>query len=263
MIAGILIFIFEIILFVASDYLLAFLSFIFGKYVSDYGSVVLIIFMGGLFLVGVASFIGSNLLQVREKGHRREDLQKLAQQMKWQFLPAQHLPFLIELTKHLDFDIEPPWIKGASINLLQGQISGRNFFVCDQLYYSELQGSSSVELFQTIVGIEIKEANLPVFCLTPKNGLESLFEVVDFSNINPLIPASLADKFSLYKGNTLAVNQFFTQSIIDFYKQYPPFTTICGGKYLVITQDDLLRPDEILQQISFIEKMATFFLKKN
>lgn len=262
MIAGILIFIFEIILFVASDYLLAFLSFIFGKYVSDYGSVILIIIMGGLFIIGAALFIGSSVLKGREKSHRREDLQKLAQQMKWQFLPAQHLPFLIEFTKHLDFDKEPSWIKGTSINLLQGQISGRNFFVCDQLYYSELHGRSSVELFQTIVGIEIKETNLPVFCLTPKNGLESFFEAVEFSNINPLIPASLADKFTLYKGNTLAVNQFFTQSIIDFYKQYPPFTTICGGKYLVITDDTLLRPDQILKQISFIEKMAALFARR-
>lgn len=213
-------------------------------------------------LAVLAIVVLSFVVGYRQKAHRREDLQKLANQNSWTYTESTTLPFL----KEFDLYINSAWtdsnaLTGSSNNVLMGVMNGRNILVSDQIYTTG-SGKNRTTHEKTLAGIELREANLPFMCLYPEGFFDKVFDgftkyEIDFPN-HP----SFSQKYVLYGKNENQIRAFFDSRILAFYEQQPTFNTACGGKYLVIWGDGLLNPAEIMAQLNFLFSLANLFLKK-
>lgn len=266
-VTGILSLIFTVIFFLVGDEII---SLLIGKDTAKnfYAETVCVLFW---IPFGIILFIANAVLNSREGKHRAEDLQKLARQQGWKYETQQHLAVLPELAQQIglvadsgvgSFFDSPQVLTGTSTNVLQGQISNRNFLVCDQFYYT--QGENNRKVTQTIVGIEIKEANLPFFALFPKGSVGKFLQAVDIAYTDPTLPKEFTDKYEIERQNRVYFNQFFNAQICDFYLRQHSFITVCGGRYLFIYDEGVvLNPQQILDRLKFIEAMANLFLRSN
>jgi hypothetical protein len=241
------------------DFILSVFSGIVGKDVSADG-------IGGFIFVpvgclGIFSFIILSLVvKFRQDNHRREDLQKLARQMGWTYTKSTVLPFLKEFNSFLNDSWSENVLTGSSNNVLTGRMNERNIVVSDQIY-STGSGKNRRTYEQTLIGIELPGSQLPLMCLYPEGLMDKVLDGfmrydIDFEN-RPLF----SKKYVLYGRNETAIRSFFTDQILSFYEQQAPFTTVCGGKYLVIYQNVLLAPHEIMARLNFITTLAGLFQK--
>lgn len=262
-IAGIFSFVVMVVYFIFGD---GIVSLLFGKEATKnlHLEVVCVIFF---IPFGIILFIANTVLNSREKKHRADDLRKFAQQQGWKYETQQHLAVLPELAQQIglasgSFFDSPQVLTGTSINVLQGQISNRNFLVCDQFFYTT--GESHRKVTQTLIGIEIREANLPFFALFPKGSVGKLLEVVDLDYTDPFLPREFTDKYEIERQNRVYFNQFFNAEICEFYLKKHSFRTVCGGRYLFIYDEGVvLNPQQILDRLKFIETMANLFIRSN
>ena len=132
---------------------------------------------------------------------------------------------------------------------------GRNTLICTQEYY-ESRGKSQVDYIQTLIAVELTKAQLPIFVIEPEGFLNSLFGMdIDFS-AHP----NFSKRYKLYGPNEAHIRQFFTDKILSYYEQQPTFSTIGGGKYLVIYQHNvLLKPKQIINSLNFMGNLANLF----
>ena len=222
--------------------------------------------LGGLIVVpfgciGVFSLIVlSIVLHFRRKAHRREDLQKLARQNSWTYTESTTLPFL----KEFDAYINDSWIPGSNIltgssnNVLMGIMNGRNILVSDQIYTTG-SGKNSRTHEKTLLGIELREAQLPFMCLYPEGFMDKIFDSFSKYDIDFPHRPLFSQKYVLYGKNENQIRSFLDDRILAFYEKQQPFTTVCGGKYLVIYGDILLNPAQIMAQLNFLFSLANLF----
>ena len=213
-------------------------------------------------VVVLALVILSFVVGSRQKAHRREDLQKLARQNSWTYTESTTLPFL----KEFDLYINSGWtgsnaLTGSSNNVLTGLMNNRNILVSDQIY-STGSGKNRTTHEKTLAAVELREADLPFMCLYAEGFFDKVFDGftkydIDFPN-HPVF----SQKYVLYGKNENQIRTFFDSRILAFYEQQPTFTTVCGGKYLVIYGGGLLNPAEIMAQLNFLFTLANLFLKK-
>lgn len=203
------------------------------------------------------------IVSLRKSSHRREDLQKPAKQMAWTYTKDTTLPFLKEFDRYLNTSwvSDSNTLTGSSSNVLMGRMNERNIVVSDQTY-STGSGKNRTTYRKTIIGIELPEAQLPIMSLYPEGFMDKVFDTlskydIDFEN-RPLF----SQKYVLYGKNEAQIRSFFNDTILAFYEQQTPFTTVCGGKYLVIYENGLLDPHEIMARLNFIFTLANLFLKK-
>lgn len=214
-------------------------------------------------IVVLAIVVLSFVVNSRQKAHRREDLQKLARQNSWTFTESLTLPFLREF----DAQINDSWVSGSnaltgsSNNVLTGIMNGRNILVSDQIY-STGSGKNRTTHEKTLIGIELREAQLPFMCLYPEGFFDKVFDGFTKYDIDFLQRPLFSQKYVLYGKNENHIRSFFDDRILAFYEQQQGFTTVCGGKYLVIYGGGLLNPAQIMAQLNFIFGLANLFLKK-
>lgn len=241
-------------------FILASISRIIGKDITFDGFGAFVIIPFGC--IGVFAFIILTVvLGFRKDSHRREDLQKLAQQMGWVYTKETVLPFLNELDSYLNNSWDSNALTGSSNNVITGRINSRNVVVSDQIY-STGSGKNRTTHQKTLIGIELPEVHLPLMSLYPEGFMDKVFDTFSKFDIDFENHPHFSQKYILYGKNVQEIRSFFTNEILHFYEQQAPFTTVCGGKYLVIYNDNLLEPHEIMARISFISNLAEFFLKK-
>lgn len=247
------------LLFFFGDEIFSNLARMFGLNLSESAIAFLAVPVGcfGIFFLVALSFV----LHFMQKSHRREDLQKLARQMGWTFAPKTELAFLKEFAAILGISA-PHALTGASTNILTGQMQGRNLIVADQRYTTG-SGKNSTTHEQTVLGIEVGNFQMPFFCLEPEDLLDRILDGfmrydIDFPN-RPLF----SKRYVLYGQNETQIRQFFTDNLLAFYEQQPIFTTVGGGKYLVIyNRGALLEPHEIMARLNFIVNLADVFARR-
>ena len=218
-----------------------------------------------LVFVGVlAILVLSLVVKYRQDSHRREDLQKLARQNNWSFTRQMELPFLKELNAFLNdsWTAGANALTGSSNNILMGKMNGRNIMVSDQIY-SVGTGKNRTTYEKTLIGIELLEAQLPVMSLYPEGFMDKVFDALSRFDIDFAHRPLFSQRFVLYGRNENQIRSFFNDRIVDFYEQNPNFTTVCGGRYLVIYEDRLLKPPEIMARLNLIFGLANLFLKKS
>lgn len=213
-----------------------------------------------IFGLVIFCFVCSITAALLKKSLRRREMQGLAHQYNWTYTQKADLPFLSEFANYLDINHAHP-LRATSENVIMGQMFGRNFLVSDQSYVTGSRKSRKT-VTQTIVGIEIKNGQLPIFCLCPE-GSKGLFNAIfnildqydrdiDFAN-HPVF----SQKYLLYGLNEAAIRQMFNAKVISFYEQNPLFTTIGGGKYIVIYNPQIDIPaKQIPEKINFIVHLA-------
>jgi hypothetical protein len=243
------------------NFIISAISRIIGKDLAADGTANFIVIPFTCLGVGVLVIL-SFWLQFRQAGHRIENLQNLARQMGWSFIRSTTLPFLKEFNEYLNDTWSANALTGSSSNVMTGRMNDRNVVVSDQVY-STGSGKSRRTYKQTLIGIELPEAQLPLMCLYPEGFMDKVLDGfmrydIDFEN-RPLF----SKKYVLYGRNETAIRSFFTDPILSFYEQQPPFTTVSGGKYLVIYGDSLLAPHEIMARLNFMTTLAGLFLKKS
>ena len=221
------------------------------------------LFAGFVLVVGIASLIFQHLRRKKQK----EGMQSLAARHGWQFYDEFDFPFLKELA-HYTGKIEKNLFGGTipnpltvrSKNVIQGNMHGRNFAVFEQTYFVN-SGKHRTERSQTLFAVEVRDMNLPVFALEP----DSFEQFLSWNNIKKLdIDFYTHPKFSanylLYGLDERAVRQLFQPPVLYFYEQNPLFTTIAGGKYLVIYQHgEVYSPEQILNQLNFLYALVNVF----
>jgi hypothetical protein len=213
----------------------------------------------GIFAIVVLSLV----VHFRQKAHRREDLQKLARQNNWTYTESMTMPFLREF----DSQINDSWLSGSNVltgssnNVLMGIMNGRNILVSDQIY-STGSGKNRTTHEKTLIGIELREAQLPFMCLYPEGFMDKIFDGFTRYDIDFPHRPGFSQKYVLYGKNENQIRAFFDDRILAFYEQQPAFSTACGGKYLVMWGDSLLNPAQIMAQLNFFFTLANLFLKK-
>jgi hypothetical protein len=222
-------------------------------------SSVFIGFIAVVIFIGLSVFVG-----YRQKAHRREDLKKFARQNSWTYQESTVLPFLKEFDAYIN---NSSWLSdsncltGSSNNVLMGVLNGRNILVSDQIY-STGSGKSRTTHEKTLLGIELREANLPFMCLYPEGFMDRVFDGFSKCDIDFPHRPHFSEKYVLYGANENQIRSFFNDRILAFYEQQQFFNTACGGKYLVIWQSGLLNPAQIMEQLNLLFYLANLFLKK-
>ncbi|HMS38941.1 MAG TPA: hypothetical protein PKE69_01855 [Pyrinomonadaceae bacterium] len=175
-------------------------------------------------------------------------------------------PFLKELAKYtgkteqniLGFDIINP-LTATSSNVIRGVMNDRNFAVFDQNYQSGTYKNKS-RISQTFFAVEILDLNLPFFCLEPDSSSGFLEWKVERFDINFPTHPNFSHNHLLYGQNEYQIRSLFTPSVLNFYEQKPVFTTIAGGKHLVIYQHgQTCLPEQVLGQLQFLYSLIDIF----
>ena len=244
------------------DFMLLLISKLIGKNVlnSDLTFLFVPISCIGILLLFVLTLI----VNFRTKSQRRDTLQALARQMGWTYTEQTNLPFLKEFDKYLN----DSWAGGANVltgssnNVLIGKMQDRNALVADQIFSTGSQKHRTTHEV-TILGIEVSEAQFPIMSVSPEGLMDKLLDGfakydIDFPH-RPLF----SQKYVLYGKNENDIRGFFSDDILAFYEQQSPFTTVCGGKYLVIYDSGvLLKSHEIMARLNFLVNLAHLFYKK-
>ena len=251
-----------VVLMFSGGFFLPFISKALGRNMSSNGVEFLVFFPFGCIAI-LAMVVLSLVVGYRQKAHRREDLQKLARQNSWTFTESTTLPFL----KEFNYYINDSWLSGSnaltgsSNNVLTGKMNGRNILVSDQIY-STGSGKNRTTHEQTLVGIELSEAQFPFMCLYPEGFMDKVFDGLTKYDIDFPNRPHFSQKYVLYGQNENQIRAFFDDRILAFYEQQPTFTTVCGGKYLVIYGNSFLNPAQIMGQLNFLFTLSNLFLKK-
>jgi hypothetical protein len=118
-------------------------------------------------------FIVLSIAQSRRKKRHYVELRMLAAQNGWEFYHDFKFPFLAELGFYSGMT-EKGWLGSVvdnpltvpSKNVIQGKLHGCSFAVFEQTY-QPTDGENRRDISQTLLAVESKEMNLPVFCLEP------------------------------------------------------------------------------------------------
>lgn len=229
----------------------------------DYIFIIYCVVIGGAVLFIVAWSIIS---QRRKRETRSEKLMLLAKHNGLQFDSTFSFPFLKELAKYtgkteqnmLGFDLINP-LTATSVNVIRGIMNGRNFAVFDQNYRSGTYENKSL-ISQTFFAVELLDLNLPFFCLEPDASGGFLNWNVNRFDINFPTHPNFSQHYLLYGQNEHQIRGLFTPSVLNFYEKNPLFTTIAGGKYLVVYQHGQnCPPEQILERLRFLYGLIDIF----
>jgi hypothetical protein len=222
----------------------------------------------GLFVIAIlVIFVVISIIQHRNRKKHNAEMRAFAARYGWQFYDEFDFPFLRELAQYtgkiekgLFGETIPNPLTVRSKNVIQGNMHGRNFAVFEQTYVVS-SGKHRTVRSQTLFAVEVRDMNLPVFSLEP----DSFEHFLSWNNIKKLdidfyTHPQFSRNYLLYGLDERAVRRLFQPPVLNFYEQNPLFTTIAGGKYLVIYQHgEVYSPEQILIQLNFLYALVNVF----
>ncbi len=216
-----------------------------------------------VFAIGV--FISLWIIQNRKEKKHAAEMQALAARNGWQFWGRFNFPFLAELARYsgktetglLGGTIENP-LTVSSKNVIQGIIQGRAFAVFEQTFRTGHHRRYDVT--QTLFAVELKDMNLPVFCLEPDSFSHFLSWNFDRLDIDFYTHPNFSGTYLLYGQDESRIRNLFQPKVLSFYEQNSPFTTVAGGNYLVIYEvGRVFSPDQIPDRLGFMFALVNAF----
>lgn len=219
-----------------------------------------------LFIVFVlVAFVVSTVYQIRHRKKHKTDLQALAARHGWQFYETFDFPFLRELAHYTGKNekgvfgetLGNPLIVKPK-NVIQGNMHGRSFAVFEQTYRTGHERTYDVS--QTLFAVEVRDMNLPLFCLEPDSFEKFLSFNFKRLDIDFHTHPNFSRQYLLYGQDERTIRNLFQPPVLAFYEQYPLFTTVAGGKYLVIYQGGhVCEPNEIVERLNFLFALVNKF----
>lgn len=188
--------------------------------------------------------------------NRQRDLEKLATQLNWEYLPK------IDsnpkgLNQFLFFESK---VINYSVNKVQNKKS--SFLVFD-LAYSEGAFITKEDLKATFLLFE-SPIKLPVFVLDKEDLRTTIYQWVGFNDINFDNNPDFSRRFYLSGNDKKAIRKVFTPELIYFFESHPIFHIESNGSHLLIKGKNRLSSiHEIKMMLSFSEDLTALLGKKN
>jgi len=220
----------------------------------------------------LAAFIVIFIIKDHNRKKHTTELKAMAAKNGWKFYDLFDFPFLRELAYYtgkvkdgmLQENFNNPFLE-KSRNVIQGNKNRRNFAVFEQRYYSGAYRAGTMRRHErtlTVFAVELKEMNLPVFCLEPDSfdyfspiGVKN--PDINFYHSHP----KFSSNYLLYGRNENQIKNLFLPSVLAFFEQSPLLRMIAGGRYLVIYQNtkQILAPYQIIENLNLLLTVANAF----
>lgn len=220
-----------------------------------------------VFIIGfvIAASISLWVIQKRKEKNRIADLKAFAARSGWQFFDTFSFPFLAELAHYsrknetglLGGTTENP-LNVSPKNVIQGSWQGRSFAVFEQTFSTGYNRRRYIT--QTLFALELNDMFLPFFCLEPDSFEHFLSRNFDRLDIDFYTHPDFSRTHLLFGQDENRIRNLFQPKVLNFYEQNPPFTTVAGGKYLVIYEvGRVFSPEQIPDQLGFMFALVNAF----
>jgi hypothetical protein len=176
-------------------------------------------------------------------GKRAEALGQLAQTLNFTFSPRDDGTMMAILG---GFQLCSKGHSRKIANVLSGKYSGTPVMILDYQYTTG-GGKSTHTWRQTVLVLESEKLALPHFTLRPENVFDKIGSVIGYKDIDFPIYPKFSKQYFLRSKDEAAIQNIFTDSLIQYYEQHPGLNTEGEGNRLIYYQGPKIVPADKLQ----------------
>ncbi|GIX05418.1 MAG: hypothetical protein KatS3mg114_1287 [Planctomycetaceae bacterium] len=195
--------------------------------------------IGSLLLVAVIAG-----LHWHQQQHRRAELQRIAEELGWQFDPVP-APSLFHLLK----DLMPFRIGHAQAitNLVQGEIAQVTVMIFD-FRYETGGGKNHRSHKQTMMCFRSRERRFPNLQLCPERFYHAWAEWLGYEDIDFPEHPEFSRRYRLIGEEPEEIRAFFTDEVLEYFEKHLGRNLFAQGRWLVFYREQLLVPTREWEQ---------------
>ncbi|MEW5958216.1 MAG: hypothetical protein AB1801_10860 [Chloroflexota bacterium] len=183
-----------------------------------------------IFVVVVGLLVISIYYNHRKEKQRTADLQRLAEELGFEFLPAGDSSFLANLS---GFHLFSQGHAKRLFNLMRGRTQKLDVSIFDYNYVTG-SGKNRHTWHQTVVCFQVDAAYLPTFSLRPENVWYKIGAWFGYQDINFAGRPVFSKNYLLRGREEEAIRNLFTDEVLAFYETNLKLSTEGDKEYLLV-----------------------------
>ena len=182
-----------------------------------------------IFVVVAGLIVFAIYYNYRREKQRTADLQRVAEEMGFEFLPRDDNALLSELG---GFDLFSRGRSRRVFNLLRGTIRRQPVSVFDYSYVTG-SGKHRHTWRHSVACFQLDGASLPAFSLRPEGIFAKIGGMFGYQDIDFTHNPTFSKQYLLRGQDESAIRVLFRDDVLDFYAAQPGLSTEVNGNYLV------------------------------